>query len=151
MLSPCSSTRLPRRLPRRPVHTRSVIAAAAAQPPNICVFSAKPYVHSFLEAPLEAAFPGAASYTAARLAPETAKLAAGATVASIFVNDDASAASLRGLADAGVTHISLRCAGFDNVDLASADDLGLTVTRVPTYSPISVAEHALALTMTLLR
>ena len=151
MPPPCFTTRLPRRLNRRPAQQRTVVVAAAAKPPNICVFSAKPYVHSFLEAPLDAAFPGAASYTAARLAPETAKLAAGASVASIFVNDDASAASLQGLADAGVTHISLRCAGFDNVDLSAAAELGMTVTRVPTYSPRSVAEHGLALAMTLLR
>lgn len=48
-------------------------------------------------------------------------------------------------------HVSLRCAGYDNVDLAAAAGLGLRVTRVPTYSPCSVAEHALALTMTLTR
>ena len=90
-------------------------------------------------------------FTSARLAPETAALAAGCDVASIFVNDDAAAASVRALAAVGVTHVSLRCAGYDNVDLVAAAGAGVTVTRVPTYAPCSVAEHALALTLTLTR
>lgn len=90
-------------------------------------------------------------HTLARLAPETASLAAGCAVASIFVNDDASAPSIAALARAGVTHIALRCAGYDNVDLKAAAEHGITVTRVPSYSPCSVAEHALALTLTLVR
>ena len=90
-------------------------------------------------------------HTLARLAPETASLAAGCSVASIFVNDDASAASIAALARAGVTHVALRCAGYDNVDLEAAAAHGVTVTRVPSYSPCSVAEHALALTLTLVR
>ena len=78
-------------------------------------------------------------------------MAAGCDVASVFVNDDVGAESVAALARAGVTHISLRCAGYDNVDLQAAAAAGITVTRVPTYSPASVAEHALALTLALAR
>jgi len=78
-------------------------------------------------------------------------VAAGCDVASVFVNDDVGAESVAALARAGVTHISLRCAGYDNVDLQAAAAAGITVTRVPTYSPASVAEHALALTLALAR
>ena len=59
--------------------------------------------------------------------------------------------SLEGLAAAGVRLLALRCAGYDRVDLSAAARLGLRVTRVPTYSPTSVAEHAVALALCLNR
>lgn len=55
------------------------------------------------------------------------------------------------LAECGVKLIAMRCAGFDRVDLAAAEEHGIQVTRVPTYSPTSVAEHAMALTFALNR
>ena len=58
---------------------------------------------------------------------------------------------LEALAAQGVKLVALRCTGFNNVDLAAAKALGLTVTRVPVYSPYAVAEHAVALLLTLNR
>ena len=86
-----------------------------------------------------------------RLRPETAVAAQGAQAACIFVNDHADRASLAALSSAGVKHIALRCAGFNNVDLAAAAELGFSITRVPAYSPYAVAEHAVALLLALNR
>ena len=68
----------------------------------------------------------------------------------VFVNDELDASVLKQLADQGTKLIALRCAGFNNVDLA-ARDLGLTVVRVPGYSPYAVAEHTVALILALNR
>ena len=68
-----------------------------------------------------------------------------------FVNDDIGATVLETLAERGVTLVALRCAGFNHVDLAAAERLGMTVVRVPAYSPNAVAEHTLALILALNR
>ena len=86
-----------------------------------------------------------------RLRPETALAAKRAQAVCIFVNDHADRPSLEALASLGVKHIALRCAGFNNVDLAAAAQLGFSVTRVPAYSPYAVAEHAVALLLALNR
>ena len=86
-----------------------------------------------------------------RLSAETAAAAKGAQAVCVFVNDQADRACLEILAALGVKLIALRCAGFNNVDLAAAKSLGLAVTRVPAYSPHAVAEHAVALLLTLNR
>lgn len=86
-----------------------------------------------------------------RLSPETAIAAQGAQAVCIFVNDHADRPSLEALASLGVRHIALRCAGYNSVDLISAKDLGLSLTRVPAYSPYAVAEHAVALLLALNR
>ncbi len=67
----------------------------------------------------------------------------------LFVNDTASAEVIDILADNGTKFIAMRCAGFDRVDLDHCAARGIRVARVPTYSPASVAEHALALMLTL--
>jgi D-lactate dehydrogenase len=77
--------------------------------------------------------------------------AQGARAICIFVNDRADRACLEALASSGVQHIALRCAGYNSVDLAAATELGLSVTRVPAYSPYAVAEHAVALLLALNR
>ncbi|WP_443090934.1 2-hydroxyacid dehydrogenase [Basfia succiniciproducens] len=82
---------------------------------------------------------------------QTAKMAEGADAVCIFVNDDASRPVLTKLAQIGVKIIALRCAGFNNVDLEAAKELGLKVVRVPAYSPEAVAEHAIGLMLTLNR
>lgn len=87
----------------------------------------------------------------ARLDPNTAKLAAGSAGVCVFVNDMLNQPTLATLHEIGVRLIALRCAGYNHVDLAAAGDLGLTVTRVPDYSPYAVAEHAVALLLTLNR
>jgi len=86
-----------------------------------------------------------------RLAADNVASAEGAKAACCFVNDRLDRAALSRLHQAGVRHIALRCAGFNNVDLPAAKELGLVVTRVPAYSPHAVAEHALALLLTLNR
>ena len=80
-----------------------------------------------------------------RLTPETAYLAKGYNGVCIFVNDECPAAVVNTLADGGVKLILLRCMGFNNVDLNAAKERGLTVIRVPAYSPYAVAEHAMAI------
>ena len=69
----------------------------------------------------------------------------------IFVNDIADAEVLGILAELRVRYVALRCAGFNNVDLDEAARLGLTVVRVPAYSPNAVAEHTIALILALNR
>lgn len=86
-----------------------------------------------------------------RLTPDTASSAAGSHAVCVFVNDVLDRACLRELAENGVRHVALRCAGFNQVDLAAARELGIAVTRVPAYSPYAVAEHTVALLMTLNR
>jgi len=86
-----------------------------------------------------------------RLSDETAPTARGAQAVCIFVNDKGDRRSLEILARLGVKLVALRCAGFNNVDVAAAKSLHLAVTRVPAYSPHAVAEHAVGLLLTLNR
>jgi len=86
-----------------------------------------------------------------RLTKETAPLAKEAEAVCVFVNDQLDRPCLEMLASQGVRLVALRCTGFNNVDLGAARALNITVTRVPTYSPYSVAEHAVALLMALNR
>ncbi len=86
-----------------------------------------------------------------RLSAETAPAAKGAQAVCVFVNDQVDRACLEILAALDVKLIALRCAGHNNVDLVAAKALGLVVVRVPAYSPHAVAEHAVALLLTLNR
>ena len=86
-----------------------------------------------------------------QLNERTAKMAEHCDVVCIFVNDDGSRKVLEKLAALGVKMVALRCAGFNNVDLKAAKELGLQVVRVPAYSPEAVAEHTVGLMMTLNR
>ncbi len=81
----------------------------------------------------------------------TVSLSNGHRAVCVFVNDVVDAEVLQGLADRGVTCIALRCAGFNNVDVQKAYELGITVVRVPAYSPHAVAEHALGMMLALNR
>ncbi|KES22738.1 MULTISPECIES: 2-hydroxyacid dehydrogenase [Pseudomonas] len=85
------------------------------------------------------------------LRPDTAALAMGFEVVCPFVNDDLSRPVLEQLAAGGTRLIALRSAGYNHVDLAAAHALGLTVARVPAYSPHAVAEHAVGLVLALCR
>ena len=80
-------------------------------------------------------------YFQAPLSLETVPFASGHRAVCIFVNDCADAAVLDALASLGVELLALRCAGYNNVDLAACRKLGLSVVRVPEYSPHAVAEH----------
>lgn len=86
-----------------------------------------------------------------RLTAETASLAAGFPAVCVFINDKLDASALRTLADNGTRLVALRSAGFNNVDLNAATELGMTVVRVPAYSPYAVAEHAVGLILMLNR
>ncbi len=86
-----------------------------------------------------------------RLSSDTAPTAKGTQAVCVFVNDRLDRPCLEALAAQGVKLAALRCTGFNNVDLAAARELKLIVTRVPAYSPYAVAEHAIALLLTLNR
>ncbi len=86
-----------------------------------------------------------------RLSVETAASAEGADAVCVFVNDHLDRACLTELAALGIRAVALRCAGFNNVDRAAANELGLLVVRVPAYSPHAVAEHTVALLLALNR
>ena len=90
-------------------------------------------------------------YVDMQLNVNTAYLAKDAQAVSIFVNDDASAGVLDILKQAGVKFLVLRSAGYNNVNLEKAHQLGIQVARVPAYSPYAVAEHAVALMLALNR
>ena len=89
------------------------------------------------------------THVEARLTADTAVLADGAAAVCAFVNDRLDAPALQRLSALGVRLVALRCAGFNNVDLAAAARLGIAVGRVPAYSPHAVAEHTLALILSL--
>lgn len=117
---------------------------------RVVVFSAKRYDRQFLTA-ANAGQAHELVFLEARLSADTAALAAGAGAICVFVNDAVDAATLERLAGAGVRLVALRCAGYNNVDLTAAERHGIKVARVPAYSPHAVAEHALALILTLNR
>jgi D-lactate dehydrogenase len=121
---------------------------------KIALFSARKYDREFFDAAnasLNA--PHEFVYFDVGLSEETAAIVRGQSFEAVcaFVNDSLDQATLGILAGAGVRLVALRCAGFNNVDLAAAAKLGLRVARVPAYSPHAVAEHALALLLTLNR
>jgi D-lactate dehydrogenase len=86
-----------------------------------------------------------------KLDANSAKLAAGAEAVCAFVNDHLDRATLEVLHQGGTQFLAMRCAGFNNVDLRAAQELGISVVRVPAYSPYAVAEHTLALLLALNR
>jgi D-lactate dehydrogenase len=122
---------------------------AQEQKPSIAFYSTKPYDIEAFNANNTAGFHF--NYLDAHLTPKTVKLAEGHQAVCAFVNDTLDAQVLRALNDLGVKTIVMRCAGFNNVDVSKAVELGIRVLRVPAYSPYAVAEHALALIMTLNR
>lgn len=113
---------------------------------KIAVYSSKPHDREFLRAGTHEFV-----FFEARLDIKTVELARGFDGVCLFVNDDADAAVIDVLAEAGCRLIALRCAGFNNVNLAAALRRGIVVCRVPEYSPHAVAEHAVALLLALNR
>ncbi|MGV1914256.1 2-hydroxyacid dehydrogenase [Rhizobium sp. 22-785-1] len=121
---------------------------------KITVFSAQSYDRQFLNEANQAEprpYDVELIYQQATLSLQTAALAQGSEAICVFVNDRLDAPVLEALARLGVRGILLRCAGFNNVDIDTAASLGLFVARVPAYSPEAVAEHTIALIMTLNR
>lgn len=117
---------------------------------KVVVFSTKSYDRDYLTRANEVA-QHELVYLDAHLSAVTAPLAQGAQAVCAFVNDHLRRDVLLILKNAGVRLIALRCAGFNNVDLVVADELGIQVARVPAYSPHAVAEHAVALLLSLNR
>lgn len=117
---------------------------------KIVFFSTKPYDRDFFDRTNEQ-YGFELIYHKSNLKPDNAVLAQGAEAVCIFVNDVANAATVNALADNGVRLIALRAAGYNNVDLKTATERGIKVVRVPEYSPYAVAEHAVALMLSLNR
>jgi D-lactate dehydrogenase len=115
----------------------------------VAVYDTKPYDHLHLPAAVGSDLH--LRFLSFRLSTETAVAAQGARAVCVFVNDVVDLACLQVLANQGTELVALRCTGFDNVDLPAARELGIAVTRVPFYSPHAVAEHAVALLLTLNR
>lgn len=117
---------------------------------KLAVYSTKQYDKKYLDN-VNQRFGFDIEYFDFLLTERTAINAVNCEAVCIFVNDDASRPVLEILSAQGVKIIALRCAGFNNVDLAAAEELGIKVVRVPAYSPEAVAEHAVGMMMTLNR
>jgi D-lactate dehydrogenase len=117
---------------------------------KVAVFSTKPYDRQFLDAENQK-HGHELLFLEPRLTRDTAALTAACGAVCVFINDTLDGETLRAIAAQGVQLIALRSAGFNHVDLRVAAELGLTVVRVPAYSPYAVAEHAVALILSLNR
>jgi D-lactate dehydrogenase len=117
---------------------------------DIALFGAKSYDRHYFKQ-INKKFNHKISYIEATLQAITTPLAKGYAAVCVFVNDTLDKPTLQILAEGGTRIIALRCAGYNNVDLAAAEALGMTVVRVPEYSPHGVAEHAVALILALNR
>ncbi|MBQ1530628.1 MAG: HPr family phosphocarrier protein [Solobacterium sp.] len=120
-----------------------------AKPLRVAFFGTKDYDRLFFSELAKDKGPTAYNcdihYFTTRLTPETANLAHGYDAVCIFVNDECPRSVVEELRECGVRLILLRCAGFNNVDIAAAKECGITVVRVPAYSPYAVAEHAMSI------
>src|SRR5262245_32369244 len=118
--------------------------------PAIAVFDAKSYDRDYLSR-ASGADELDWHFHEFRLETKTVFAAQGAQAVCVFVNDVVNREILERLVSSGIRLVTLRCAGFNNVDLDAAKELGVAITRVPSYSPHAVAEHAIALLLTLNR
>ncbi len=116
---------------------------------KVAVFSTKSYDKEYLDKANNNQHE--LTYFESTLKPRTAKLAESFDVVCVFVNDILSKEVVDQLANMRVKLIVLRSAGFNNVDIQAAHDNNIQVLRVPEYSPSAVAEHAVALILTLNR
>jgi D-lactate dehydrogenase len=117
---------------------------------KIAVFSTKAYDRLFLQE-ANKKYKHELVFFDAHLGPATAALAKDFPAVCVFVNDQLDAPTFETLAQGGTQLVALRCAGFNNVDLKAAKACEIPVVRVPAYSPHSVAEHTIALLLTLNR
>lgn len=116
---------------------------------KVAFFSSKPYDEQYFKAANADAHE--LTFFETKLATRSLPLVEGAQAVCVFVNDKIEAETFEGLKDLGVKYVALRCAGFNNVDLNAAKKYGIKVVRVPAYSPHAVAEHTIALLLTLNR
>ena len=114
---------------------------------KVAVFSGEAYDREFLEAANGSRYE--LRFFEPQLNIETVSLAAGFDAVCAFVNDRLDAEVIEKLASSGTRLVALRCAGYNNVDLSAARRHGLTVVRVPAYSPHAVAEHTIGLILAL--
>lgn len=117
---------------------------------RVAVFSSKPYDRDSLIS-ANAVHGHDLEFFDNALDSRSCGLVQGFEAVCVFVNDQVGAELLRCLARQGVRVVALRCAGFNNVDVAAARALGIQVVRVPVYSPNAVAEHTVALVLSLNR
>lgn len=117
---------------------------------KVCVFSSQEYDQAFM---LAAPNGEQIEFTFLRcqLDETSVKLAEGHNAVCVFVNDVVNESVLQQLTAMDIYHVCLRCTGYNNVDVNIARKLAVTVSRVPAYSPEAVAEHTIALILTLLR
>lgn len=116
---------------------------------RIAFFDTKPYDKIYFDA-LKEKYGIEIEYFESKLSPRTAVMAKGTRAVCAFVNDDIGKETISVLKENGVEMIAMRCAGYNNVDLNAADGV-MSVARVPEYSTHAIAEHALALLLTLVR
>lgn len=121
-----------------------------AQDSTIAFFSTQAYDKTFFEKH-NAGFGFSLRFFETQLNELTVELIQDETVVCVFVNDIVNAQVIESLAQKKVKIIALRCAGFNNVDLEAAKKHNIRVCRVPAYSPEAVAEHAMAMILTLNR
>jgi D-lactate dehydrogenase len=117
---------------------------------KVAIFSTKEYDEQFLNSSNEK-YGHNLQFFEFSLTPQSAALASDFSVVCVFVNDLINRETIEILAQGKTRLIALRCAGFNNVDLKAAQELGITVVRVPAYSPNAVAEYTIALILTLNR
>ncbi|MFT4653633.1 MAG: D-lactate dehydrogenase [Patiriisocius sp.] len=117
---------------------------------KVGVFSCKPYERAIFES-RGVHYGFDLFYIETSLNIETVALAKPFDMICVFVDDDISAPVLDALQKFAITHIALRCLGFNNIDLVKAQNLGISVSRVRNYSADSVAEHTVALILALNR
>lgn len=117
---------------------------------RVAVFSTKKWVVDSFDL-INDKFKYEVSYFESRMYKKTIPLAEGFDVVCVFVNDHLESEVLEGLKKVGVKLVALRCAGFNNVNIESAKEIGMGVVRVPAYSPYAVAEHTLGLILSLNR
>lgn len=117
---------------------------------KVAVFSTKPYDRASLSSTNES-YGHDLTFFEPRLTPSTVKLAEGFPAVCVFINDQLDSQTLQILAEQDTRFVVLRSAGYNNVDLEAAKRFGITVARVPAYSPYAVAEHAVGLILTLNR
>lgn len=116
---------------------------------RLCLFDAKPYDRIYFDK-YKTSYGFDVDYFETKLNPKTAVLAKGKSAVIAFVNDDLGAETINTLHEIGIRCVALRCSGFNNADLEAAKGK-LRIFRVPNYSPYSVAEHSIAMLLTLNR
>lgn len=117
---------------------------------KVAIFSTHRFEKGFIESENKQ-FNHSLVFFESRLTIETANLAKGFPCVCAFVNDRLNEQVLKILVENGTRLIALRSAGFNNVDLEAAHRLNVRVVRVPEYSPHAVAEHTVAMMLTLNR